>query len=1455
MEKKCYFPITFKLNILHLQNTVLSEITSTRGTIYPKLRNIMKKILLFLFIALLSFTNSNAQSWSTTLNAATGLPGIETDYEGATYYKYTSPLLTPGGTLSIIRLTVTKTISNEQPYGNNSTFALSELAIYDENGNPINYTANSNADYNTLSGYTDGGGLAALNDGDIKSHFHSMYSWNNPVSEYHYIELVLEKTISSFSIEWSTRVGVSKNAPTSVGITLGQKYTPKEIFSNFMLGDEVTSVEELSTEDTYFVLKGNAQKEFTSSNGTTYTGSGPLFMQCAETGDLNAENKHVVQLIPDGKGHYYVYWPFAEKFLKDSHDEYNGRNGWQYSTQSLNEAALIEFTATDDGYFEMQYKSTYNDNPTTFYIGAEMRDNMYSKMKIFTLEHKQYLESGDYTKGYSLPIAFNWTIYKAINDTSKEEEDNNENDKEDGDETEEEEEIIDEEMIFVYLTSGGIDGYTLSSLEGNYYIEDDILYIPLKDNEPICYEKEEYDSCSTTRPELPTMTSFKFNNKYNPTLFVDAVADSVSENIQFNLNAIGKWLTASFTLSDDNAVAYIDTVQQTSKKTKHNFKEKVTYNVTYPGYNIVKKIKTQDEIWTEPSTETEITDVALTADKLYTNKPSAEPNEGLENLLDNNPYTIFHSAWGNANTGQENIKTYITIDLPEDLNKIQIYYKCRPTPGYNPLIWDIYASNDGDYWKPVITLDYITHNMPTGGYGDEYTSPTIDLGGYYSKIKILQTSGEYRRNHLALSELRIKKVVEATGGEPEKIQDAKYEIKRIPYGNRYNVNVKWLTDIAYSVPRIDIDIDGGQFVTSKSTYLNANFRITGYSIFEDFVDSVQIKGRGNSSWGHPKKPYRLKFADKVKPFGLTNGKSWVLLANAQTGSLMANAIAMKIGQMAGAEYTNHIVPVELYMNGRYMGSYMFTEKVGLANNSVDVKEETGYLLELDDNNNDEYQLQIDSYGLPVYVKEPDLYDYTMPNLLERTALIKQQMNNFCNALYNGDEVDGMVDMDALARFMLANDLTLNQEMGHPKSIFMFRENENDENGKYKFGPIWDFDWGFGYEDGNRYCYTGQTSSCLKSSWYDQSGYKFFSDLLGTDSFKKHYYKVWTEFINGKPMEELDDYIDSYYTFAESSFQNNQNITTSPSGFSASDRDRHKEWIRTRLNYIYNNLDKYDIDDLIYIVDGDVSRDNHLTILDAALITAHLNGNDHEQFSIAKADCDKSGKIDTDDASMVARMIQEGEVPSPTYWYNKQTALGGFHTEELVLETGSIQIAALNLLSYSEEQYKALQFDIKLPEGVSLMTMTGGECVASHNFTITDKGDNKYRITAYSDEDKKFTSGDDIIANIILNCTGIINENERAIEITSALIIDEANNELRMPNHRIMFGQATGIGNTDKALIEGGECIAVTLLEPSEIIVYAVDGRVVYRTTAKEGTTNIALPAGIYIVNGKKVVVR
>ena len=1572
----------------------------------------MKKFLISLVCVLFAMVGTNAQNWSATLTGIDGLPGVAKDYSGVEYYQFTSELLTPGVTTNKVRMTVVGTSSGEMPNGNNLTFALSELKIYDRNGAAVSYTASSNADHNALALYsTDGAGLEGLSDNNVKSYFHSMWEAYYAVADYHYIELTLERSVDSFFIEWSTRLGEPKNAPTVVGLTLGTEYSKTEIGSEFSLGNPVTAEVELAVENQLFVLQSNSVKSFTTSDGFTYSGRGPIFMQSAENGDVDPAIAHVMQLIPAGDGRYLVYWPASGKFLANSASSFNGLNGWQYSTTDFTSAASVKIMAVDNGYFELQYDGENSSGAVTIYVAAELRDGTSSKMKTFDLAHKQALEKGDYTQGYTLHAAFNWSIYKArldsktveelvvsipqlaqaylnstVNDATsyltlygnhgghcyggedaalrsmissvqqdmssmnsiaeitlakesialalsnymaaglsryeaqvnlllenavfskppyvagtypessraildgifttiagaKEKagvysasqyvsiysqieqeieqfmatiiEDSGElgGDEGDGDGETPALPALDA-LVYVYLSNGDVDAFLADSIDGDYYTEKGTLYIPLSNGETILYAKDEYDSISSVMPVLPEMTSFKFNNKYNPTLNVDVVCDSVTDEISLNVNAIGKWLTASFQLSDDRAVAYVDTVLQVSKETRQSFAKTVSYQVTYPGYNIVKRIKVQDEIWTNPSAGGETQEVKLTANMLSTNKPSTNSSESLANLLDSNPSTIFHSTWGNANNTTVNVNAYIQIALPEQLENIQLYYQCRPQTGYNPLVWEVYASNDGNSWKLIRTLDYIADGMPRGGAGQEYTSPTISLGGKYSYLRIVQTSGEYSKNHLALAELRVYKVLPLTTEEPVKVQDAVYENRRIPFGRVYKVNVVWLTDWITRVPRIDIDIERGYYVTSKDYYLNAKFKITGNDIYDNFEDSVQIKGRGNSSWSASKKPYRLKFDEKVKPFGLTKGKSWVLLANAQKGSLMANAIAMKIGHMAGAKYTNHIIPVELYMNGTYMGSYMFTEKVGMANNSVDMDEEDGYLVELDTYENaDEPIYSTGVYKLPIKVAEPDLDEYINEEYAnDRLQAILYDSRTMQNAVLAGEGLGEVMDVDATARFFLANELVLNQEINHPKSTF-YHKNESDPNGKIAFGPLWDFDWGFNYQNNASYCYSGQTTSIIKTS---MAAYSFWLDLTNNEEFKKYYYHVWKEFVENNSIAELQDYIDSYYNFAKTSFQNNATEWGYQYGFSEEDRDRAKQWVQERADYIYNNLARYDINDLIHAIPGDVDLNDQVTVHDVAVITAYIQGDVYKRFSEAKADVNADGYIDLLDAEMTAGEVMMAEVPSAIYAYNTPYAAGELYGDEAVLSLGEDGVVPLKLMRYNGEDYTAMQFDVKVPDGLFLNDILPAEALDAHNFAYEMLDMNTYRVVVYSDENELFSGSDDVIVNLDACATSVIEEGACAIEIVNAYAVDNNNEEVRFDDVKIAFSQTTGVADLYATFsVKGGDCIRVTALEAQEVAVYSVDGRLVRKVRVNAGTTRIALPAGVYVVNGEKVLV-
>ena len=54
---------------------------------------------------------------------------------------------------------------------------------------------------------------------------------------------------------------------------------------------------------------------------------------------------------------------------------------------------------------------------------------------------------------------------------------------------------------------------------------------------------------------------------------------------------------------------------------------------------------------------------------------------------------------------------------------------------------------------------------------------------------------------------------------------------------------------------------------------------------------MQIRGRGNSSWEYPKKPYKIKFDSRTSLLGMAKAKDYVLLAEYNDKSLIRNYMA------------------------------------------------------------------------------------------------------------------------------------------------------------------------------------------------------------------------------------------------------------------------------------------------------------------------------------------------------------------------------------------------------------------------------------------------------------------------------------------------------------------------------------------------------------------------------------
>ena len=337
-------------------------------------------------------------------------------------------------------------------------------------------------------------------------------------------------------------------------------------------------------------------------------------------------------------------------------------------------------------------------------------------------------------------------------------------------------------------------------------------------------------------------------------------------------------------------------------------------------------------------------------------------------------------------------------------------------------------------------------------------------------------------------------------------------------------------------------------ITSKKDYLTGQFEMKCFGNYTNEKKAVSIRGRGNSSWAFPKKPYRIKFDKKVSLCGLPSAKNYVLLASWTDHSLMQFALATKIGQMLELPYTNQVVPVEVNLNGIYRGAYILTNKPGMNSGSVDIDESESILWELDTNYDEDYKFKSPLLKLPVMVSDPDMDDATFQKWKADFIAMER-------AVVNG-HADEWIDLDIFARYLLVYSVLKNDEIGFPKSVKLFKTN----GGKYIFGPIWDFDSAMGYvwlED-------QYTTAEIENQVWMNSLFKLLYNMPEVKkAYRRHRQALFAR------MDEIKSYLEQYAEDIRTSASRNRAIWPDFNDWEESVEDFHN-WLDLRVEAMIEN---------------------------------------------------------------------------------------------------------------------------------------------------------------------------------------------------------------------------------------------------------------------------------------------
>ena len=323
---------------------------------------------------------------------------------------------------------------------------------------------------------------------------------------------------------------------------------------------------------------------------------------------------------------------------------------------------------------------------------------------------------------------------------------------------------------------------------------------------------------------------------------------------------------------------------------------------------------------------------------------------------------------------------------------------------------------------------------------------------------------------------------------------------------------EYVVNVTYSgLPVLFIETPGGAEVPDKYSDWLGGTKLVLYNAdwTVDYEGTTGMRGRGNSTWHYPKKPYAFKLDSKAEILGMPKHKRWVLLANWMDRTLLRNRISFAVAMKTGLAWTPHGEFVEVILNGEFLGNYYLCEHIKIDKNRVNIDEleddvvDSGYMFELDTYFDEAFKFRSQYYNMPYMFKDPDEVNDA------QFAFMQDYVNNMEASLYSNSrfaarEYTEYLDVDSFIDWWLVHEITGNSEPKHPKSSYMHR----NTGGKLTMGPVWDFDW----------------ETFKPHQYYQIKDKMYYGRLFQDAQFKQRVKERWNDLEAG--FREIPAYIES-----------------------------------------------------------------------------------------------------------------------------------------------------------------------------------------------------------------------------------------------------------------------------------------------------------------------------------------
>lgn len=269
-----------------------------------------------------------------------------------------------------------------------------------------------------------------------------------------------------------------------------------------------------------------------------------------------------------------------------------------------------------------------------------------------------------------------------------------------------------------------------------------------------------------------------------------------------------------------------------------------------------------------------------------------------------------------------------------------------------------------------------------------------------------------------------------------------------------------------NLPRINISYD-----TLSSTH-----KVPCVIKMRDTLTLVgEIKQRGGSSIGYPKKSYTVKLKESRSLCGLPSNKKWIFTSSYLEKSLMRNILSYDLFRSWD---TNNFAPkiqlIEFFHNDNYEGIYQLTEKIDRSSLRINKKVGGAIFKDCAVFSKTHVEPQAGETYYHQKYPNPKKYDETEYMNSIKKFILKSSKEYFGKKVEQYFDIDNIIDWQIM--IMLSN----NGDAVY-KNFYLYRESKK---AKFKIA-LWDYDSGFGRDTDNELNMVKTTSHWERNSLLDR----------------------------------------------------------------------------------------------------------------------------------------------------------------------------------------------------------------------------------------------------------------------------------------------------------------------------------------------------------------------------------